>query len=86
MEISSAHLHSQTVRAMELKLFHVPCVTCHVSHVQYHIFFLQNYETSWWRVCYRRATPSSLYVSTNIFQYDLQDGGQDGLYIDHVIL
>ena len=46
--ISSEHLHSQTVRARELKFWkkvylppsvmcHMSCVTCHVSHVMYHI-------------------------------------------------
>ena len=41
MKIYSKHLHSQTVRARELKFsekVHLPPpVTCHVSHVTYHM-------------------------------------------------
>ena len=46
MEISSEYLHSQIVRARELKLLkkvylpHLSCVTCHVSNVAYHVIFL----------------------------------------------
>ena len=70
MKISSTNLHSQTVRARELKFWegsppptcHVSCVTCHLSHVTCHMSFviqqkiiiLRRDEASRWKVCYQR--------------------------------
>ena len=48
---------------------HVSHVTFHMSHVTYHyicFFFFQKIgETSWWRVCFNRATPFSFYGTCN---------------------
>ena len=59
------HLHQPVMCHMSHVTFHMSCVTCQVSHVACHVscvtfflnFFLQNCETSQWRVCYQRGLP-----------------------------
>ena len=54
----------QSVRAMDLKFWekvHLPPpVRCHMSRVMCHMS-KKSGETSRWRVCYQRATPSSVF-------------------------
>ena len=73
MEISSDHLHSQTVRARELKFCekdHLPPpVICHLSPVTFHLSHVtclvtnKNCEACWLRVCYQRGIPYIVIVS-----------------------
>ena len=42
-------------------MFHLSHVNCHIMNFYFFQFFLQNGETSWWRVCYQQGpTPSTL--------------------------
>ena len=80
VEISSEHLHSQTVRARELKFWekvHLPPPElCHVKHATCHmscviLFFLnlfvgQSGEARRWRVCYQRGLPRLVFVKLEI--------------------
>ena len=67
---SSRHLHSQTGRARDLKLWEnvnlPPCVTCHISHVT---CLGQSVGASQWRVCYQRGLPRLVWQITHTFHH-----------------
>ena len=75
MEISSEHLHSQTIRARELKFWEnvhpPPCVTCHMSRVRSQVswvswfFFFLSGGASRWRVCYQRGLPRLVFMKVD---------------------
>ena len=55
VQISFEYLHSETVRARELKFFHKSCVTCQISHHYY--FVLQSCEACRLRVQNQQGLP-----------------------------
>ena len=63
MDISSEHLHAQTVRAREVKFLEkvhlLQPIMCHMSHVMCHVSHVtgQSGETSRWMVCYQWGYP-----------------------------